>query len=74
MLGQWRIDYSSTTPLLYAEFYSVDNALMVVIVELYAEMLDVAFVAAMIKFFIRSTRIVNISKMRIISLIRRVMC
>lgn len=52
MLGQWRIDYNSTTPLLYAEFYSVDNALMVVIVELYAEMLDVAFVAAMIKFLL----------------------
>jgi CheY-like chemotaxis protein len=51
-LGQWRIDFSSTTPLLYAEYYLVDDALMVVIVELYAEMLDVAFVAAMIKFLL----------------------
>lgn len=51
-LGQWQIDFSSTTPLLYVDFYPVENALMVVIVELYAGMLDVAFVAAMIKFLL----------------------
>jgi CheY-like chemotaxis protein len=51
-LGHWHIDYISSTPLLYADFYLVNNALMVVIVELYAEMLDVTFVAAMIKFLL----------------------
>lgn len=51
-LGQWLIDFSSTTPLLYVDFYPVEDALMVVIVELYAEMMDVAFVAAMIKFLL----------------------
>ncbi len=50
--GSWQIDFLSTTPLLYVDFYPVDNALMVVVVELYAGMLDVAFVAAMIKFLL----------------------
>lgn len=51
-LGPWEINFSSTTPLLYVDFYPIDNALMVVVVELYAGMLDVAFVAAMIKFLL----------------------
>jgi CheY-like chemotaxis protein len=51
-IDKWHIDYSSSTPLLYADFFSVESNLMVVIVELYAEMLDVAFVAAMIKFLL----------------------
>ena len=51
-LGHWQIDFTSTTPLLYVDFYPVDDALMVVIVELYAGMADVAFIAAMIKFLL----------------------
>lgn len=51
-LGAWQVDYTSSAPLLYADFYLVNHDLMVVIVELYAEMLDVAFVAAMLKFLL----------------------
>lgn len=48
----WKIDFQASTPFLYADFYAVEQGLMVVIIELYAEMLDAAFIAAMIKFLL----------------------
>jgi len=48
----WKVDFQTSTPFLYADFYAVEQALMVVIIELYAEMMDAAFIAAMIKFLL----------------------
>lgn len=53
-MGEWRVVFQSSNSLLYCEVYQTHSGLLVLVIELAAEMLDVAFIAAMIKFLLES--------------------
>lgn len=50
----WQVKFESTTTLFYVEVYKTHQSLMVLAIELAAEMMDGAFVAAMIKFLLEA--------------------
>jgi CheY-like chemotaxis protein len=53
-MGEWRVVFHSSNSLMYCDIYQTPSALLVLVIELAAEMMDVAFIAAMIKFLLES--------------------